>query len=128
VRKALLGSCGLVAALALFAAGYLAHGLTAHDEGVGLSLTGVEAATRAEAALRQSDPSLADTVNFAISCEVDYFNTDTGDWLIRCTVDHRVSGFKSTEFWRVNARTGEAAPNPPVANSRLILANSPEIE
>lgn len=112
----LLGLCGLVAAVALFGTGYLVHDLTADDEGNGLSLTGSEASARAEVALRQSDPSLADTVNIGISCEVGSFNTDTGVWSIRCSVDNQLSGFKFQSDWRVNATTGEAAPNPPVAS------------
>jgi hypothetical protein len=118
----------LSAAVALFGTGYLVRSLTADDEGNGLSLTGSEASARVEVALRQSDPSLADTVNVGISCEVGSFNTDTGVWSINCSVDNRASGFKSTEHWRVNATTGEAAPNPPVASFRLILTAASEIE
>jgi hypothetical protein len=118
----------LVAAVALFGAGYLVHGLTADDGGSDLSLTSREAIARVELALRQSDPSLADTVNIGISCEVDSFNSDTGEWSIRCEVDNRVSGFKYTVHWSLNATTGEATPQPPVAAFRLILTDSPEIE
>jgi len=105
----------LVAAVGLFGAGYLVHGLTADDEGNDPTLTGREAAARAEAALRQSDPRLADAVNIGISCADDSFNTDTGDWSFSCSATEVGQFFNFERQWRVSGTTGEATPNPPVA-------------
>jgi hypothetical protein len=107
----------LIAAVALFGTGYLVHGLTADDEGNDLTLTGREAAARAEAALRQSDPRLADAINIGVSCAGDSFNADTGDWSFRCSATGVGQFFNFESQWRVNGTTGEATPNPPVADS-----------
>jgi hypothetical protein len=98
----------------MFGAGYLVHGLT--DGGNDFSLTGREAIARAEAALRQSDPMLVDSVSVEISCDTNGFDTDKSIWSIRCLIDNH-EGFKATEDWTVNAETGEVSQLLPVADS-----------